>query len=173
MQDVAHHQVGLRVSEKKKTVARIGNLQFLYRPEIVARDGRYVAYENKVVCDCYSGLEWLPGPDRDMSWEEGKHWVNTLSIGGGGWRLPTLDELRGLYKRNRSGDNLSPVFDIGTTDIWSCEETQDAASAWGFNFLPGNQFRTYKTYSRRFRVMAVRLRKYHAFERGADGNLSK
>jgi Protein of unknown function (DUF1566) len=165
MQNVMHRQIRPWVSGKKKNVERSGGIQFLYRPEIVARDGRYVAYENRVVCDCFSGLEWLPGPDRDMSWEEGYNWAKGLSTGGGGWRLPTLEELRGLYKKNKRGDNISPVFAICSTDVWSCEETQDAASAWGFNFLPGNQFRTYKTYSSRFRVMAVRPRKYYAYER--------
>lgn len=165
MQTVARHQVDPWIPEKRRKAEKTSEIKFLYRPEIIARDGRYVAYRNRVICDCYTGLEWLPGPDRDMSWEEGVLWANGLSIGGGGWRLPTLDELQGLYKKNKKGDNLSPLFSIGTTDVWSCEETQDPASAWGFNFLPGNQFRTYKTYSRRFRVIAVRPRRYSVHER--------
>ncbi len=165
MQSAMRSRTGPWLLEKRGAVEKVSGIKFLYRPEIVARDGRYVAYENRVVCDCYSGLEWLPGPDRDMSWEEGLAWVKSLSVGGGGWRLPSLEELKGLYKKNKNGDNISPVFAICMTDVWSCEETLDAASAWGFNFLPGNQFRTYKTYSRRFRVMAVRPRKYYAYER--------
>ena len=165
MQNAVQRQMRSWTRVKKRIVEKGGGIQFLYRPEIIARDGRYVAYENQVVCDCYSGLEWLPGPDRDMSWEEGNDWVKSLLVGGGGWRLPTLEELNGLYKKNKSGDNISPVFAICMTDVWSSEETQDAASAWGFNFLPGNKFRTYKTYSRRFRVLAVRSRKYYAYER--------
>lgn len=165
MQSVANRRVRPWNSEKARAGERTGGIRFLYRPEIVGRDGRYVVYDNNVICDCYSGLEWLPGPDRDMSWEEASCWVNNLTAGGGGWQLPTLDQLRGLYKKNKKGDNLSPLFSHCMTDVWSCEETQDAASAWGFNFLPGNQFRTYKTYSRRFRVMAVRRRKYYAYER--------
>ena len=164
MQNVIEHPVRQWGPEKKKDAVKIVDIQLLYRPEIVARDGRYVAYVNRVICDCYSGLEWLPGPDKDMSWEEGCQWARSLSTGGGGWRLPTLGELRGLFKKNKTGDNLSPLFDISATDVWS-SETQDASSAWGFNFLPGNQFWTYKTYSTRFRVLAVRQRKYHAFER--------
>ncbi len=173
MQNVVHHPRRPWVQEQKRAIERKKDLRFLYRPEIIARDGRYVAYENSVVCDCYSGLEWLPGPDRDMSWEEADRWVKRLFVAGGGWRLPTLEELKGLYKKNKKGDNLSPVFSFSITDVWSCEETQDAASAWGFNFLPGNQFRTYKTYSSRFRVMAVRTRKYYAYERKANTDQSK
>lgn len=164
MQNVVQHPIRQWAPEKKKIVEKITDIQLLYRPEIIARDGRYVAYVNRVICDCYSGLEWFPGPDKDMSWEEGCKWVSGLSTGGGGWRMPTLSELWGLYKKNKRGDNLSPLFKINMTDVWS-SETQDESSAWGFNFLPGNQFWTYKTYSTRFRVMAVRSRKYHAFEK--------
>lgn len=141
-----------------------GEVQLLYRPEIIARDGRYVAFANKVVCDCFSGLEWFPGPDQDTSWKEGCRWVKELAVGGGGWRLPTLKELRGLFKANKKGDHLSPLFGLTMTDVWSCE-VKDEASAWGFNFLPGNQFWTCCTLSRRFRVLAVRPRMYGAFEK--------
>ncbi len=167
MQDVLQHQTRPWRLEKMKTVDKPADVQLLYRPEIVARDGRYVAFANKVICDCFSGLEWLPGPDKDISWEEGCRWAKGLSTGGGGWRLPTLNELRGLFKMNKNGDNLSPLFGTSMTDVWSCE-TQDESSAWGFNFLPGNQFWTCKTLSRRFRVLAVRPRKYHAFEKRAQ-----
>jgi hypothetical protein len=162
MQNVIQYPIRRFPPETKRITEKIVDIQFLFRPEIVARDGRYVAYANRVVCDCYSGLEWLPGPDKDMSWEAGCRWVNGLSTGGGGWRLPTLGELRGLFKKNKKGDNLSPLFETDITDIWSCE-IQDEESAWGFNFLPGNQFWTYKTSSVRFRVLAVRSRKYPAF----------
>jgi hypothetical protein len=164
MQNVVQYPIRPGGSEKKKRLDKVTDIQLLYRPEIVARDGRYVAYVNRVICDCFSGLEWLPGPDRDISWDEGHQWVRGLSTGGGGWRLPSLSELRGLFQKNKNGDNLSPLFEISTTDVWS-GEIYDEASAWGFNFLPGNQFRTCKTFSRRFRVLAVRPRKYYAYEK--------
>ncbi|MDR3631580.1 MAG: DUF1566 domain-containing protein [Desulfocapsaceae bacterium] len=159
---VQHPIVGQQVPEEKGASQKPSVVQNLYRPEILARDGRYVAYENRVICDCYSGLEWLPGPDTDISWEVGWRWVGSVSTGGGGWRLPTLLELQGLFKKNRAGDNISPLFAIGVTDVWSCE-TADESSAWGFNFLPGNQFWTHKTSSRRFRVLAVRSRRYYVY----------
>jgi hypothetical protein len=161
MQDAIQHQSREWRPEHDQTITKSAEIHLLFRPEIVARDGRYVAFANRVICDCFSGLEWLPGPDADMSWEQGCRWVQDLTTGGGGWRLPTLNELRGLFKMNKNRDNLSPLFKMNMTDIWSCE-TEDESSAWGFNFLPGNQFWTYKTLSRRFRVLAVRPKKYHA-----------
>ena len=161
MQNVAEQLPRQWGFENQKAADATADTQLLHRPEIVARDGRYVAFADGVVCDCYSGLEWFPGPDKDMSWEQGCRWVKELSIGGEGWRLPTLNELRGLYKMNKRGDNISPLFEMSMTDVWS-SEIQDEASAWGFNFLPGNKFWTCKTLSRRFRILAVRPRHYRA-----------
>ncbi len=166
MQNAVQHPTRQGHLETRTINDKTAGVQLLYRPEIVARDGRYVAFANRVICDCFSGLEWLPGPDKDMSWKEGCQWVKDLSIGGGGWRLPTLNELRGLFKMNKNRDNLSPLFAISMTDVWSCE-SQDESSAWGFNFLPGNQFWTCKTLSRRFRVLAVRPRNYRTAQKRA------
>jgi hypothetical protein len=167
MQNVAHQQTHQWGFEKQETTDATGAMHLSHRPEIVARDGRYVAFANGVICDCYSGLEWFPGPDKDISWEEGCRWVGDLGVGGGGWRLPYLSELRGLYKMNKKGDNISPLFEINMTDVWS-SEIQDETSAWGFNFLPGNKFWTCKTLSRRFRVLAVRPRNYRSSSRTVE-----
>jgi hypothetical protein len=35
-----------------------------------------------------------------MSWEEAQEWVQSLTIGGDGWRMPTLDELKILSQKN-------------------------------------------------------------------------
>lgn len=134
---------------------RVYDLSLLRPPEIVERDGRYVAYANGVICDCYTKLEWLVGPDRDTSWDEANAWVENLNNGGGVWALPSLVLLRELYKKNLRKNEISPLFHVEPTDIWSCE-VKDDASAWAFNFIPGNTFWTYRTMSRRFRVFAVR-----------------
>lgn len=169
MQNVAQHHTRQWKHETTKMAEKDG-IELLYCPEIVGRDGRYVAFDNRVVCDCFSRLEWLPGPDKDMSWKEGCQWIKGLSIGGGGWRLPTLSELQGLFKMNKNGDNLSPLFKMKMMDVWSCESLDD--SAWGFNFLPGNRFRSFKTLSRGFRILAVRPRKYYAFEKRVSSSVS-
>ena len=51
------------------------------------RDGIYVAYANGVVKDTNTGLEWKAGPDRDMTWNEARFWVESLNLDGGGWRI--------------------------------------------------------------------------------------
>ncbi len=148
----------------EKISGRVYDISLLRPPEIVERDGRYVAYGNGVVCDCYTKLEWLVGPDRDTSWDEALAWVEGLNRGGGGggWGMPSLALLRGLYRKNLRHDLLSPLFRIEPTDVWSCERKDDV-SAWAFNFMPGNTFWTCKTLSRRFRAFAVRPRPEYGF----------
>lgn len=145
-----------------------GTILFLKKPTVVQRDGRYALYDNGIICDCYSALEWFVACDEDISWTDAAAWVRQLSIAGGGWSLPDLEQLRGLYKRNKAMDLLSPLFQLNPGDVWS-SETSDGAQALGFNFVPGNQFRTFKTVSRRFRAMAIRPRVNYG---AAEGSVS-
>lgn len=139
----------------EKKPRRVYDISLLRLTEIVERDGRYVAYSNGMICDCYTKLEWLVGPDRDTSWDEAHAWVGSLNSGSAMWTLPSLELLRDLYQKNLRKNKLSPLFQIEPTDVWSCE-VKDDASAWAFNFIPGNTFWTYRTMSRRFRAFAVR-----------------
>ena len=51
----------------------------------------------KILKDKTTGLEWLPGPDKDMSLDMAKNWVKNLNRRSSGWRLPTLDEIGTLF----------------------------------------------------------------------------
>ena len=139
---------------------RKNTLLHFKKPRVIERDGRYALYDNGIVCDCYLALEWICGPDEGTSWIAAAEWVNNLTVGGGRWCLPDLEELRSLYRMNKQGDRITPLFQRGPADVWSRECVNDA-EVFGFNFVPGNQFRTYKTVSRRFRVMAVRPRQHY------------
>ena len=126
-------------------------------PVVVARDGRYVRYDNRIMCDCFDNREWYPGDDEDISWYDAEKWVRRLNVNGGGWRLPTIEQLKGLYRKNKRNDPITPLLLVEPTDVWSCEECGEA-SVWGFNFIPGNAFRTYRTYKSRFRALATRVK---------------
>lgn len=134
-----------------------GTILYLRKPIVIKRDGRYALYDNGIICDCYSALEWFAATDEDISWVAAAAWVKQLGVAGGGWCLPDLEQLGGLYKKNKQQDLFSPLFKLSPGDVWS-SETLDGSQALGFNFVPGNQFRTFKTVSTRFRAMAVRPR---------------
>ena len=61
-------------------------------------DGVYTAYVNGIVRNTETGLEWVTGPKKRMTPAEGRDWAKGLTIDGGGWRIPTTDEMVALTK---------------------------------------------------------------------------
>ncbi len=125
----------------------------------IARDRHFVAYENGVVKDTRTGLEWVAGPDRNMTWSQARDWVQSLSIAGGGWRMPTTDELKTLYEKGKGNNNRSPLLKKHTVGnfVWS-RETKDSSSAWGFFFGWGRRMSNGRDKSRFSVAFAVRSR---------------
>jgi hypothetical protein len=50
-----------------------------------------------LIDDPSNGLQWVRALDKPMTWNEANDYVHSLSVAGGGWRLPTRSELSGLY----------------------------------------------------------------------------
>jgi len=84
-----------------------------YLSVTIAKDGNYTAYYYGVVADGNTGLEWITGP-KSLSWGEAKTWAENLSVGGGGWHLPTLHELQTLYQegKERTKERETPVLHL-------------------------------------------------------------
>jgi len=123
----------------------------------IARDGHFVAYENGVVKDTRTGLEWVAGPDRNITWYEAKAWVQSLNIAGGGWRMPTTDELKTLYEKGKGTNHRTLLLKATGNFLWS-GETKDSSSAWGFFFGWGRRTFNGRDNSRFSRAFAVRSR---------------
>ena len=96
-------------------------------------DGRYTKASNGVVTDSRTGLQWYVGPDRDTNWYNAKKWVDELTVAGGGWRMPSRDELRGLYDEGKGNVNMDTIFKCNGPYVWS-GEMRTSSSTWGFNF---------------------------------------
>ena len=67
--------------------------------QVIARDGHFVAYSDGTVMDEDTGLMWAAqdngGP---ITWDEAKIYCRNFRAGGyTDWRMPTLNELTGLY----------------------------------------------------------------------------
>jgi hypothetical protein len=122
------------------------------------RDGAMIRYENGIVYDPATRLEWMAGPDQRLDWNEARAWAEGLSVGGGGWRLPTRDELQTLYKEGSGSRNMTSLLQTSGWFIWS-SETRDLSTAWIFNFYY-NGFEIYDRRSDRRgnRAFAVRSR---------------
>jgi len=127
------------------------------RQDCVARDGRYCKYANGIVKDRSTGLEWVAGPDRDTNWNEARSWVQSLNLDGGGWRMPTMDELEGLYKKGAGDRNMTPLLKTTGWWVWS-GETKGSSDARYFVFNNGNRDWIGRGFSTNGRVFAVRSR---------------
>ncbi len=123
----------------------------------VGRDGVYVAYANGIVKDTKTGLEWKAGPDKDTDWNEARSWVQNLNLDGGGWRMPTTDELKTLYKKGAGFQNMTPLLKTTGSWVWS-GEPKGSSFAWYFNFSKGDRDWYRRDASHTGRVFAVRSR---------------
>jgi hypothetical protein len=129
------------------------------KAKIVAKDGQYVSYENGIVYDEKTNLEWVAGPDKHTNWDEAKVWVESLSVEGGGWRWPTKEELKSLYKKGAGERNMTPLLKTTGWLVWS-DETEGSESAWYFTFYEGDYtWGPRGGYGGSHRAFAVRFRK--------------
>lgn len=127
----------------------------------IGPDVRFIIKSNGVILDKKTGLEWYAGPDQDTSWWKTKSWIESLAVEGGGWRLPTMAELRGLYQKDVGIGkyNIDPLFELYTCCVWS-NKTEGSDIAWGFGYnLKGYPTREPKSWSRGRRAFAVRSRR--------------
>jgi ankyrin repeat protein/uncharacterized protein DUF1566 len=136
------------------------------------RDGNFVAYDNGVVYDTRTGFEWYAGPDKNTNWKKAKSWVENLDAAGGGWRMPTCDELRTLFRKGAGSKdisplsrNITPLFKARGQFIWSAQIGEIKGSIWSrwdaeyfnFNFDGFNDSDLF-WFSSDFRSFAVRTR---------------
>jgi len=71
-----------------------------------------------------------------MKWDEAKAWVESLNVGGGGWRMPTMKELEELYQIRKGNRNMTPLLKTTRHWVWF-RELKNSSAAWGFNFSFG------------------------------------
>ena len=64
-----------------------------YLKNVTSEDKWFIVYRYGIIFDKDTGLEWIAGPDRDLDWLMAKNWIDSLKVAGGGWRMPTLEEL--------------------------------------------------------------------------------
>lgn len=88
------------------------NIILKFSPLKVSTDG--------VITDSRTGLEWAPVPNKDMNWGQANQYAQSLSLAGGGWRLPTRVELRGLFETGKTGCGIA-MFNVTNKWVWSSE----------------------------------------------------
>ncbi|WP_447650433.1 Lcl domain-containing protein [Pseudomonas abietaniphila] len=122
------------------------------------------------ITDESSKLQWVVGPDQDTTWQDAKSWVESLSLCGGSWRLPTTNDLKSLYDPSKSAGTgffaaekywparIDPLFNgIGDGSwIWA-NEAVDSNNAKAVNMNQGVPVTLVKSQTQYpVRVFAVR-----------------
>ena len=95
---------------------------------------RFTKAPNGVITDRATGLDWYVG--QENNWHQAKAWAEGLTVAGGGWRLPTIAELKAIYQKGASRNHMDPIFQAPGAWAWS-GEMYDARSAYGFAFYSG------------------------------------
>jgi uncharacterized caspase-like protein len=113
------------------------------------RDGRFVAYDNGTVLDTRTNLMWAAkdnGPN--ISWQDAKIYCENYRGGGyTDWRMPTQDELAGLYDSTITNTNppadgcsggyhLTNLIHLTCCCPWASETRGSMAAYFGFNNGP-------------------------------------
>jgi serine/threonine protein kinase len=100
---------------------------------------RFTSTYDGVITDSATGLEWCTGPARDTDWHTAKSWTETLTVAGGGWRMPTVPEFKTLYQPWAGSNNRDLVFRMTGYRIWT-GQMKDGSVAWVFDFDDGRGF---------------------------------
>lgn len=94
------------------------------------------------VKDLHTGLTWQRNIETTLrSWAEAKAYCETLTVAGGGWRLPALKELLTLVDLTRADPAIDVQAFPGTMSLglWTSSAYVGASTnhAWFVHFLRG------------------------------------
>ena len=130
------------------------------------RDGPFVAYDNGTVLDTRTNLMW-PVIDNgsNINWTDAKSYCDNYRGGGyTDWRMPTKDELAGLYDATKTYESecgydvhLTELILLSCSALWASETHGSGAAL--FRFGPGPRLWTPQALGRGDRVLPVRSAK--------------
>lgn len=110
-------------------------------PTAMARDGRFIAYDNGTVSDTRTGLMWAAKDNgAGINWADARSYC--IHYRGGGytdWRMPTQDELAGLYDASKSymsdcgyDVRMTELIRLTCTAPWASETRGSGAATFYF-----------------------------------------
>jgi formylglycine-generating enzyme required for sulfatase activity len=111
-----------------------------------------------------AGVTWQREPPAwKMNWKDAKSYAARLTVAGGGWRLPTVNELQALHLEKSSRDLWNPDWSpeiaaypgMDKGWYWSSEPSSDWHYIGAVNFTDGQA--TGIGYSRTEAVRCVKL----------------
>jgi len=134
----------------------------------IAKDGRFIAYDDGTVLDTKTKLMWAAKDNgSNINWADAKSYCEKYRGGGyDDWRLPTQDELVGLFDGSKSRPaacnqtykiHVTELIDISCFWLWT-SVTHDSSAAV-FNFRYGERSSSPQSYVKNSRTLPVRSTK--------------
>jgi hypothetical protein len=130
-----------RKQPKKTTTLAMAKRPFPATGGEIARDGRFIAYDNGTVLDTSTNLMWAAKDNgADIQWFKAKSYCENYRGGGyTDWRMPTQDELAALYDADKTSKNpvtegcgggyhLTELIHLTCGYLWSSEVVEYLSS---------------------------------------------
>jgi len=125
-------------TEPKPVPATIAIVPPAITSKETARDGRFIAYDNGIVLDARTNLIWAAMDNgSNINLSDAKNYCENYRGGGySDWRMPTQDELAGLYDGSVNGNNGYYLTTLITLTA-CCPWVAGGSDAANFNFSFG------------------------------------
>lgn len=123
------------------------------------QEERFFVPVKGVVLDKESGLMWAAADNgADINWSDSLTYSQVYDAGGyTDWRLPTLDELAGLYEKEEkeTGEyGITPKIKLTSCCVWSSDESLRSFAI--FSYRTGNKPWGFQEDTKDLRVLPVR-----------------
>jgi hypothetical protein len=131
----------------------------------IDRDFPFIAYDNRTVLNTESGLMWAARDNgRDINWANAKSYCENYRGGGyTDWRMPTQDELAGLYDEAKTyktdcgyDAHLTELIRLTCPWAWASETRGSDSADFRFFNGNGNRFWNQKSSFNGLRALPVR-----------------
>jgi hypothetical protein len=132
-------------------------------PRETARDGNFIAFDNGTVLDMRTKLMWAAKDNgSSINWADANSYCESYRGGGfTDWRMPTPDELAGLYDEAKAYTSncdydvrLTALIRLTCTFVWSSERSGSDVTIFAFH--RGKRAWTDQSTSRHTRALPVR-----------------
>ena len=140
--------LGTVIPEAKRIEDSLAKTAENLRIGITAETQRFIAYDNGTVLDKTTGLMWAAKDNgKDVTWKDAKEYCEKHEGGGyTDWRMPTQEELYGLYDPNEDGyePECSSLWKVRITGhihltcywVWASETKGESAAGVYFAYGP-------------------------------------
>jgi hypothetical protein len=132
---------------QRKRLAVVEKRPFVPATNDLKKDGRFIAYNNGTVLDTKTNLMWAAKDNgSNINWANAKSYCENYRSGGHtDWRMPTQDELAGLYDTDKTyrsdcgrDAHLTELIRLTCTAPWASETHDSTAAIFGFD--PGKRY---------------------------------